>query len=54
MTLTFDLITLTLLQVLMAVSKLEEEDRQGARKCAKEALQDAVNWDLIKAQKITK
>ena len=37
-----------MLEVLMAVTKLTEPERENARKCAERALETAVELDLIK------
>ena len=41
----------TMMEILMALSMLEEPDRQGARQCAQKALESAVEWELIKPNK---
>ena len=41
------LVESNVLEVLMAVSKLEEPGRQLAQECAKQALDSAVEWGLI-------
>ena len=39
----------TMLEVLMAISKLPEPERKAAKDCAEEALAKAVEYGLIKA-----
>lgn len=37
-----------LLEVLMAITKLDDPAKKAAKTCAEEALAKAVEWDLIK------